>query len=122
VARGLASEYASDFIGRKLLDALPYLRKRQVLLLKSPDETEQIYVLGAIMSAGSPSFGGGQETLLYVVANGPRTDLGAVAQLEDVDGCPLVRLNALVWQYLKVAAGDDCQSPRRQFPPHRIQR
>ena len=56
-----------------------------MLSLKSPDELELVHVLGAIMSAGTPGFGGRQETLLYIVANGPRADLRTVTQLEDVD-------------------------------------
>ena len=82
---GFALENALHFLRPERLDPFPYLRKREMLGLKSPDELEKIDVLGTIMSARAPRFGGRQETLLYIVANRPRTDLRSVAQLEDVD-------------------------------------
>ena len=82
---GFALENALHFLGPEPLDPFPYLRKREMLGLKSPDEPEKIDVLGPVMSAGAARFGGRQETLLYIVANGPRADLRTVTQLEDVD-------------------------------------
>jgi hypothetical protein len=81
----LALENALHFNGRKLLDPLPYLRQRKVLLLESPDQPEPVDMFGPIMGARPASFGGRQETLTYIVANGPRADLRTVAELEDVD-------------------------------------
>ena len=56
-----------------------------MLRLKSTDQPELVDMLGAIMSTGAASFRGRQETLLYIVSDGPRADLRAVAELEDVD-------------------------------------
>ena len=82
---GFALENALHFLGPEPLDPFPYLRKREMLGLKSPDELEKIDMLRPVMSARAPRFRGRQETLLYIVANGPRADLCVITQLEDVD-------------------------------------
>lgn len=81
-----AFEYPFYFLGSELLQPLPYLREREMLLLKTADQPEPVDVLGPVMSAGPACFRGREEALLDVVANGPRADFRAVTQLEDIDG------------------------------------
>lgn len=75
----------SNIFGRECVDAATYLGQREVLALELPNEVEAIEVLGAIVGARSPRLGLWKEPLLDVIAHGARTDVGARAELSEVE-------------------------------------
>jgi len=68
------------------LESLPNFAQGEVFPLEAADEAESGEMAFVVVRAGTAGFGRGKKALLDVIADGPRGDLGGVAELGEVEG------------------------------------
>jgi hypothetical protein len=79
-------EEVVDVRVRQAFESLPDFAEWEVFALEAADEAEAGEMPFVVVGAGAAGCGCWEEALLDVVANGPRRDVGDVAELSEVEG------------------------------------